>query len=235
MSNDLDSELSKKTTQKKLKFRRKVPNRIYTLDVCGTEVQTIQDVNGKKYVVIRRICKNLNLTFSTQLQKIKINFTCVHMNTTGYDGKNYDNIACLPVEQYEKWLSEINVKKVKPEARELLSKYQDISSKALHDFWTKGIAVATVEELEVYKKLNSIVIENKIITEENRSLKEEVKNLKEDNNCLEEEIDELEEEVGVLKNKSSWGWAARNSMKKKLLVEFYELKDKLNKIYEVLK
>lgn len=204
MSNDLIQ--NSQNNLPKLKVRRKKTNKIYKLDVCGTDVQTVQDDNGKKFVVIRRICENLGLIYSRQLQKIKRDskFNCVHMYTVGKDYKKR-KIVCLPIEQYEGWLFSINSKKVKEESKELLIKYQSISMKALHNFWNIGIAVATTDDKVIIDSLNK-------------------------------QLELKDKEIVDLKLKSNYGWGARTALDKRYKTEIEKtINDKVPIIVETIK
>ena len=69
------------------------------------------------------------------------------MKTTGNDGKEYQ-MLCLPIEYLNGWLFGIDVKRVKPEIRDLLITYKKECYKALADYWMKGKAErkTTVDE-----------------------------------------------------------------------------------------
>jgi P22_AR N-terminal domain len=99
---------------------------------------------GVRYVAMRRIVENMGIDWSTQRAKLSeqtAKFSCGDIPTTGLDGKTYQMLA-MPVEKLPLWLASINPNKLKNEAvRAKVERYQAESAIALHDYWTKGIAV----------------------------------------------------------------------------------------------
>ena len=109
----------------------------------GDEIVTFES-DGIHYVAMRRIVENMGLDWARQSVKLaggKGKFNCCHMPTVGLDGKPRGMLA-MPVEKMQLWLASINPNKIRDEAvRAKVERYQSESAIALHDYWTKGIAI----------------------------------------------------------------------------------------------
>lgn len=125
-----------------------------------TQLSTIQfynhtlatfEQNNVQYVAMRPICENIGLSWNAQFERIKrdevLSSVIFIIKTTGNDGKEYQ-MLCLPIEYLNGWLFGIDVKRVKPEIRDLLITYKKECYKALADYWMKGKAErkTTVDE-----------------------------------------------------------------------------------------
>jgi hypothetical protein len=101
-------------------------------------------VAEEPHVAMRPIVEALGLSWGTQVNKINgqmKKFSCVHMNTTGGDGKTYRMLA-MPVKKLNLWLATINPNKIKDATRRAkVELYQEESAKALFDYWSTGVAV----------------------------------------------------------------------------------------------
>lgn len=122
---------------------------------------------GSRYVAMRRIVENMGMDWATQSVKIGQQtgkFNCCHIPTIGADGKTRQMLA-MPLEKLQLWLATINPNKIKvPETRAKVERYQEESAIALHDYWTKGVAVRSdmdgiIDGMtpEVAKKIGGIV------------------------------------------------------------------------------
>lgn len=106
---------------------------------------------GIAYVAMKPVVENLGMSWSTQqtkLMKQLEKFNCVHMNMVAADGK-LRKLLCLPLKKLNGWLFSINPEKVRADIRDKLIKYQEECFTALHDYWTKGVAVKTAPETTV--------------------------------------------------------------------------------------
>jgi hypothetical protein len=114
-----------------------------TVPFHGDEIVTFE-AEGVRYVAMRRIVENMGLSWGSQHDKLmdqKTKFSCTDIATTGADGKIYEMLA-MPVEKLPLWLASINPNKIKSEpTRAKVERYQAESAIALHDYWTKGVAV----------------------------------------------------------------------------------------------
>jgi hypothetical protein len=116
---------------------------LVAIDFHGDQIVTFQH-KGVAYVAMRRVVENLGMSWGSQRQKLAAavaKFTCVDIGTTGADGKRYDMTA-MPVTKLPLWLATINPNKITdPIKREKIELYQAESAIALHDYWTKGVAM----------------------------------------------------------------------------------------------
>lgn len=116
---------------------------LVAIDFHGEQILTFQK-DGEPHVAMRRIVENLGLAWQVQHRKLTESgerFSCHHMVTTGADGKTYQMLA-MPVSRLPLWLATINPNKIPDLAkRRKIELYQAESAIALHDYWTKGVAV----------------------------------------------------------------------------------------------
>jgi hypothetical protein len=123
---------------------RNVPQTaLATVPFHGDMIVTFEH-DGTRFVSMRRIVENIGLEWARQAAKLQDageKFNCVHMPTVGADGKSRD-MLCMPLEKLPLWLASINPNKIKDERiRAKVERYQAESAIALHDYWTKGVAV----------------------------------------------------------------------------------------------
>lgn len=141
------------------------------------------------FVPIKPICTALGISFQGQRDKIqedeKLSSVVRLSLTTGADGKQYDMVT-LPLKYIYGWLFTINPKNVAPEAKEAVLKYRDECYDVLYDHFTETtnkIIKSNNEEIEILKKINSILEQKK---ELNSQIKEMDAQVKEMNKKLEE-------------------------------------------------
>jgi len=114
-------------------------------------------------VAVKPICEAIGIDFSSQVQKIKshpILGSVVVMNTTtGSDEKQYE-MFCIPLDFVFGWLFTIDSRKVKPEAKDAVLKYQLECYKALlHHFakpqkFLQDKNTAIEKELSYYEEVS---------------------------------------------------------------------------------
>lgn len=80
------------------------------------------------FVAIRPVCDLLGIDHSNQIRNLKndpefFGSVVVNMTTTGGDGKQYE-MACLPLQFFFGWLSQIDHTKVKEEVRANVIQYK---------------------------------------------------------------------------------------------------------------
>jgi hypothetical protein len=109
----------------------------------GDEIVTFE-AGGARYVAMRRIVENMGLAWQSQHPKLldqREKFNCHDIMTVGADGKEREMLS-MPVEKLPLWLASINPNKIKrPDVLAKVERYQAESAIALHDYWTKGVAV----------------------------------------------------------------------------------------------
>ena len=110
-----------------------------TMDFHGDQIVTFQ-ANGEPHVAMRRIVENMGLSWGSQREKLIGRFNCTDIDTVGADGK-VRSMTAVPVRMLPLWLATINANKVRADLRERVELYQAESAIALHDYWTKGVAV----------------------------------------------------------------------------------------------
>lgn len=116
---------------------------LVAIDFHGDQIVTFQH-EGAPHVAVRRLVENLGLSWGGQSEKLVAagaKFSCSVIRTTGADGKAYDMLA-MPVAKLPLWLASINPNKIPNLVkRAKIELYQAESAIALHDYWTKGVAV----------------------------------------------------------------------------------------------
>lgn len=116
---------------------------IVAIDFHGDQIVTFTR-DGEPYVAMRRVVENLGLNWAGQHAKLTeqaVKFTCMDIHTHDSAGRTQQMLA-MPVTKLPLWLATINPNKI-PDAdkRAKIELYQSESAIALHDYWTKGVAV----------------------------------------------------------------------------------------------
>lgn len=116
---------------------------LVAIDFHGDQIITFQK-DGEPHVAMRRVVENIGLAWAVQQRKLAesgARFNCHHMVTVAADGKTREVVA-MPVSKLPLWLASINPNKIPdPAKRAKIELYQAESAIALHDYWTKGVAV----------------------------------------------------------------------------------------------
>ena len=123
---------------------RNVPQTaLATVPFHGDTIITFEHT-GRRYVAMRRIVENMGLNWAGQLTKLQEQqekFACMDIHTRDSLGRE-QSMLCMPVEKLQLWLNSVNPNKIKDErVRYNVELYQAESAIALHDYWTKGVAV----------------------------------------------------------------------------------------------
>ena len=109
----------------------------------GCSLETFEH-DGEPYVAMRSVCEGMGLSWSRQADKLRgeaTKFSCAHMRTTGRDGKEY-NMLAIPLRKLPLWMASVNPNKIKdPIRHSRVVLFQEESAIALHDFWTRGVAI----------------------------------------------------------------------------------------------
>ncbi len=117
-----------------------------------TQISTIQfhnqslvtfEQDGIYYTAMKPICENIGLAWHSQYERLQrdevLSSIILMIRIVAEDGKNRE-MVCLPIDYLNGWLFGIDVKRVKPEIRDLLITYKKECYKALSDYWMKGKA-----------------------------------------------------------------------------------------------
>lgn len=117
-------------------------NAITTIDFNGQSLITTE-INGIHYTAIKPIAENIGLAWHGQLERIKRDEVLsegIRIIRTPSKGGEQDTL-CLPIDYLNGWLFGVDAKRVKPQIKATLIKYQKECYKALHDYWHTGAAV----------------------------------------------------------------------------------------------
>jgi len=101
---------------------------------------------GVAYVAMKPIVENLGMSWSTQMRKLlsqQDKYGYAHMNIPSLGG--IQKMLCMPIQKLNGWLFSINPAKVRDDIRDRLVRYQEECFTALHDYWTKGVAIRNAE------------------------------------------------------------------------------------------
>lgn len=105
--------------------------------------------DGQIYVAMRPIVEGIGLEWARQAEKLNhTKFSCVHMYTTGVDGKKYQ-MLCIPLKKLNGWLFSVNPEKVKESIRNTLIAYQEECFVVLYDYWHQGEAIRAKVQTEL--------------------------------------------------------------------------------------
>lgn len=107
----------------------------------GDTLTTIQD-SGIEFVAMKPIVEAIGLDWKSQHRKLmsqKDKFSCGHMTIPSAGG--LQEMLCIPLRKLNGWLFSINPNKVKASICDKLIAYQEECFAALHDYWSKGVAV----------------------------------------------------------------------------------------------
>ena len=93
------------------------------------------------FIAMKPLVESLGLAWQSQHVKLteKFNSTVTEIVTVGADGKQR-SMVCLPLRKIAAWLYSVNPKKVAPELRQKIVRYQNECDDVLWDYWTKGVA-----------------------------------------------------------------------------------------------
>ncbi len=116
---------------------------LVTIPFHGDQLVTFQS-NGTPRIAMRHVVENIGLGWGSQRQKLLAQadkFACDDIVTHDASGRRQEMIS-IPVSKLPLWLATINPNKIPdPVKRAKVELYQAESAIALHDYWTKGIAV----------------------------------------------------------------------------------------------
>lgn len=99
-------------------------------------------VDGEPYVPLRPFCVALGIDPKDQRKKLRGDprFTFMDIIAIGADGRKR-KMAAIPTQEVCAWLFSIGTQRVKPEVRQKLIDYQEMVTKGIHEYTTKGFAL----------------------------------------------------------------------------------------------
>ncbi|UAX42503.1 phage antirepressor N-terminal domain-containing protein [Pasteurella canis] len=114
---------------------------IQTINFHNQPLSTFEH-NSIYYVAMKPICENIGLNWDGQRQRIQRDEVLSQgmVIITAPTNSGDQQMLCLPIDYLNGWLFGIDVKRVKPEIRDLLITYKKECYKALSDYWMKGKA-----------------------------------------------------------------------------------------------
>lgn len=96
--------------------------------------------NGEKRIAVKPICEALGIAFEPQFTRLKtdpiIGSTVTMIVTVGADGKQREMVT-IPFEYVFGWLFLIDSRKVSPEAKDSVLRYQKECYHALYNYFTR--------------------------------------------------------------------------------------------------
>lgn len=109
-------------------------NQLISINIHNESIDFIKDSFSECWVVVRRICENIDLHLETQIKRIKRDgrFNYTVKRTVAEDGKERE-MFCLAYEDFWGWLFSINPRRVKKTTAEKLTKYYKLMKKSIHD------------------------------------------------------------------------------------------------------
>jgi exonuclease VII small subunit len=147
--------------------------------VNNTEIVIIE--NGEKRVAIKPICDALGVDFSGQLQRIKsdeiLGSTVEMISTVGSD-KKVREMQTIPFKFVFGWLFRIDSRKVKPEAKETVVKYQLECYDALYNHFTAYADFVEQKQAVIEERLKAYEEAKASYSNAHRIMKEVEKELK---------------------------------------------------------
>lgn len=116
---------------------------IKTFEFHGDHLATFEH-DGQHYVAMRPVVEALGMSWGSQSDKLRGNrgkFNCTDIGTVASDGRERSMLS-MPIRKLPLWLASINPNKIHDEHRKAkIVLYQEESAVALHDYWTKGVAI----------------------------------------------------------------------------------------------
>lgn len=112
-----------------------------SVNFYGDEIFLIVSDN-EPFVPLKPICENLGLNWEVQRRKLQNDSRRWGASLKeAMSSGGTQKFVCLPLRKLPAWLMSISPRKVKPELREKLLRYQEECDKVLWDYWMKGQAV----------------------------------------------------------------------------------------------
>lgn len=127
------------------------PPKVVKLGLTQGSLHTVQ-VDGEPYVVLRPAVESIGLDYSSQLRKLRDRSWANRRDipTVAEDGRTRQ-MATVDVRTFLMWLATVNEVKVAESVRPTLVAYQNETTSAVRDYWTRGGAInarATEDQLD---------------------------------------------------------------------------------------
>jgi hypothetical protein len=118
-----------------------------TVQLSTGSLLSIRGEDGQSQVVFKPAVESVGLDYSGQLQRLRRQpwATVGVTPMVAEDGKVREMVT-VPEDTFIMWAATLQANRVAPDLRPMLVAFQTESKKALHAYWTKGIAVRTEAE-----------------------------------------------------------------------------------------
>jgi hypothetical protein len=139
------------------------------------QVDIVVIENGEKRVAIKPLCDAIGIDFSSQLQKIKndpiLGSTVGMITTVGADEKSRE-MQTIPFKYVFGWLFQIDSRKVKEEAREMVLKYQNECYDVLYNHFTVYADFVKHKQEAMQKQIDIVMTAKRNYSEAHRVLRD---------------------------------------------------------------
>jgi hypothetical protein len=128
-------------------------------------------VDGKVWVVVKRVCEALGLDRSGQLSKLKTQAWSgvEHFSLPDPRGRS-QRIACIPLKSLPMWLATIDAARVAPRVRPKIERYQLEAADALHAYFFGAAAEqATREQFRMLLDCTQLVQQCRQLMQDNEA------------------------------------------------------------------
>lgn len=116
-----------------------------TVRVGDVELQCVRGPDGEGYTVVRRMCEAMGVDFAGQRRKLRsADWSGVEMISTPDErGRNQPHF-CIPIRRVHMWFANMNARKVAPERRPMIERFQDEAAEVLWQWKSGGQTAAIV-------------------------------------------------------------------------------------------
>lgn len=103
----------------------------------GSELYVV-NYNGEPFIPMKPIVEGMGMAWQTQHRKLTDRFKTGVTEMVIPSVGGAQKMLCLALRKLAAWLNTISPKKVKPEIRERVIRYQEECDDVLYEYWTKG-------------------------------------------------------------------------------------------------
>lgn len=126
-------------------MRDETMTRVETVRVGDVELQCIRGPDGEGYTAVRRMCEAMGVSFTGQRARLKnADWSCVKMIFTHDASGRKQELFCIPIRRLPMWFATMNARKVAPERRPQIERFQGEAAEALWQWMTGGQPAAMV-------------------------------------------------------------------------------------------
>jgi hypothetical protein len=120
-----------------------------TVQLSTGSLLSVRGEDGENQVVFKPAVESIGLDYSSQLKRLRRQpWASVVVTTMQLPGDNQTrDVVTVPEDTFIMWAATLQASRVAPELRPMLVAFQTESKKALHAYWTKGMAARTQAEV----------------------------------------------------------------------------------------